>query len=158
MINNVVLTGRLVEIPELRYTPNNKAVTRFTVAVDRPYRKDVEKQADFIKIVAWGSTAEFVCRYFSKGQKIAVIGSIRTGSYEKDGIKRYTTEVYAEKVDFVESKAKESKDKPNTSNEYSNNTETSQSTNTTNTDTYDYESAQQEFEEIPTSYSDDLPF
>lgn len=107
MINNVVLTGRLVEIPELCYTPNNKAVSHFTIAIDRPYRKDVEKQADFIRIVAWGAIAEFVCKYFSKGQKIAIIGSIRTGSYvDKTGVKKYTFDVMAEKVDFVESKIK----------------------------------------------------
>ncbi len=144
MINNVVLTGRLAEIPELRYTPN-KAVSHFTIAVDRPYRKDTEKQADFIRIVAWGATAEFTCKYFSKGQKIAIIGSIRTNSYtdKNTGEKKYTFDVVADKVDFVESKSKS-----NNSNE---------SINSVNNESNDYEPVQQQFENVP--YSDnDLPF
>lgn len=151
MINNVVLTGRLVEIPELCYTPNNKAVSHFTIAIDRPYRKDVEKQADFIRIVAWGSIAEFVCKYFSKGQKIAIIGSIRTGSYvDKTGVKKYTFDVMAEKVDFVESKIKSA-----TSNEQTNNSTNSETTQAKNTE--QYEPVQQQFEDMP--YTDyDLPF
>lgn len=153
MINNVVLTGRLVEIPELRYTPNNKAVSHFTIAIDRPYRKDVEKQADFIRIVAWGATAEFVCKYFSKGQKIAVIGSIRTGSYvdKNTGTKKYTFEVFAEKVDFVENKSK------STSNTSTNSSTTSETHSATNTEQSDYEAVQQQFEDMPYT-DDDLPF
>lgn len=145
MINNVVLTGRLAEIPELRYTPNNKAVSHFTIAVDRPYRKDIEKQADFIRIITWGATAEFTCKYFSKGQKIAIIGSIRTNSYtdKNTGEKKYTFDVVADKVDFVESKSKS-----NNSNE---------SINSVNNESNDYEPVQQQFENVP--YSDnDLPF
>lgn len=75
------------------------------MAVDRPVKSGEEKQADFINIVAWDKTAEFICKYFSKGQRIALTGSIRTGSYtDKDGNKRSTFEVWANNVEFCESK------------------------------------------------------
>ena len=98
--------GRLVADPEIRHTPNDIAVTSFTIAVDRSYVKSgAERQADFIDIVAWRATAEFVCKYFRKGQMIAVQGSIQTRSYtDKDGNKRKAFEVLAEKVDFADSK------------------------------------------------------
>lgn len=77
------------------------------MAVDRHVKSGEEKQADFINIVAWDKTAEFVCKYFSKGQRIALTGSIRTGDYtDKDGKKRYTFDVWASNVEFCESKAK----------------------------------------------------
>lgn len=105
-MNNVSLMGRLTADPELKYTPNNIAITRFSIAVDRQYTKaGEERQADFINIVAWRQTAEFVCKYFHKGNRIALTGQIRTGSYtDKDGNKRYTFEVQAENVEFCESK------------------------------------------------------
>ena len=105
-MNNVQLIGRLTITPELKTTQTGTSLTRFTVAVDRPVKQGEEKQADFINIVAWNKTAEFVCRYFNKGQKIALTGSIRTGSYtDRDGNKRNTFEVWAENVEFCESKA-----------------------------------------------------
>ena len=89
----------------MKHTQNEKAFTRFTVAVDRPTKQGEEKQADFINVVAWNKTAEFVCKYFSKGQRIALTGTIRTGSYtDKGGDKRYTFEVWANNVEFCESK------------------------------------------------------
>lgn len=104
-MNNVSLIGRLTADPEIKYTQNQKAFTRFTVAVDRPVKSGEEKQADFINIVAWNQTAEFVCKYFSKGQRIALTGSIRTGDYtDKDGKKHYTFDVWANNVEFCESK------------------------------------------------------
>ena len=108
-MNQVVLMGRLTADPELRHTPNELAVTAFTVAVNRPYGKDgEERQADFINIVAWRATAEFVCKYFRKGQMIAVQGSIQTRSYtDKDGNKRKAFEVIADKVHFTGEKPKE---------------------------------------------------
>lgn len=104
-MNTAVLIGRLTGDPELRTTQSGKFMTRFTVAVDRPVKSGEEKQADFITVCAWGQRAEMLCKYFSKGNKIGITGSIRTGSYtDKDGIKRYTFEVWAEGVDFCESR------------------------------------------------------
>ena len=105
-MNNVSLIGRLTADPELRHTTSGIAQVRFTIAVDRSFVKaGEERQADFISIVAWRQTAEFICKYFSKGQRIAVIGEIRTGSYtDKDGNKRYTTDVFANNVEFCDSK------------------------------------------------------
>lgn len=108
-MNNVQLIGRLTITPELKTTQTGTSLTRFTVAVDRPVKQGEEKQADFINIVAWNKTAEFVCRYFNKGQKIAIIGSIRTGSYtNNNGDKVYTTDVWASNVEFCESKQAQS--------------------------------------------------
>lgn len=106
MLNVVVLTGRLVADPELKHTPTDVAVTSFAIAVSRKFVKaGEERQADFINIVAWRSTAEFVCRYFKKGQMIAIEGSIQTRTYQdKDGNKRKVFEVWANNVHFVESK------------------------------------------------------
>lgn len=106
MLNVAVLMGRLVADPELRHTPNDVAVTSFTIAVDRSYVKaGAERQADFIDIVAWRATADFVCKYFRKGQLIAVQGSIQTRSYQdKDGNKRKAFEIVADNVHFAESK------------------------------------------------------
>jgi len=106
MVNVAVLMGRLVADPELKHTPNNIAVTRFTIAVNRNYAKTPEdRKSDFIDIVAWRSNAEFVCKYFKKGNLIAVDGSIQTGSYEdREGIKRRKFEVIANNINFVESK------------------------------------------------------
>ncbi|MBQ8133866.1 MAG: single-stranded DNA-binding protein [Clostridia bacterium] len=104
-MNNVSLIGRLTADPELRHTQSGVAMTRFTVAVDRRVRAGEEKQADFISVTAWQQRAEFVCKYFSKGNRIALTGSIRTGSYtDRDGNKRYTTDVWADNIEFCESK------------------------------------------------------
>ena len=110
MINTAVIMGRLVADPELRHTPSDLAVTSFTVAVDRAYSRsnangERERQTDFIDVVAWRSTAEFVCRYFRKGQMIALDGSIQTRTYtDSQGNKRKSTEIVANNVSFTESK------------------------------------------------------
>ena len=106
MLNVAIVMGRLVADPELRHTPNNVAVTSFTVAVDRSYVKSgAERQADFIDIVAWRNTAEFVCKYFRKGQMIALQGSIQTRSYtDSQGIKRKAFEIVADNVHFADTK------------------------------------------------------
>ena len=110
MINTAVIMGRLVADPELRHTPSDIAVTSFTVAVDRAYSRsnangERERQTDFIDVVAWRSTAEFVCRYFRKGQMIALDGSIQTRTYtDSQGNKRKSTEIVANNVSFTESK------------------------------------------------------
>ena len=106
MLNNAVIMGRLVAQPELRKTESGVSVTSFAVAVDRRFNKQgEEKQADFIDIVAWRNTAEFVCKYFSKGQMIAIQGYIQTRLYEdKDGNKRKAVEIVADNVSFCGSK------------------------------------------------------
>lgn len=104
-MNKVILKGRLIADPELRQTPNNISVTKFTVAVDRCAKSGEEKKADFISCVAWRQTAEFVSKYFSKGKEILLIGSLQTGSYEKDGVKHYTTDVLVDNVEFCGSKS-----------------------------------------------------
>lgn len=105
-MNNVSLIGRLTADPELRRTQSDLAMTRFCIAVDRSYTKQgEERQADFINVVAWRQTAEFICKYFAKGQRIALTGRIQTGSYtDKDGNKRNTCDVIAENVEFCEPK------------------------------------------------------
>lgn len=106
MLNQVSLMGRLTADPELRHTPNDIAVTTFTLAVNRSYVKQgAERQADFIDVVAWRSTAEFICRYFKKGQMMAVTGSIQTRNYtDKEGKNRKAFEVVADNVYFTESR------------------------------------------------------
>ena len=104
-MNQVSIIGRLTANPELRHTQSGSACTRFNVAVDRRVKQGEEKQTDFITVVAWQQRAEFICKYFSKGQRIALTGSIRTGNYtDKDGNKRNTFEVWAENVEFCETK------------------------------------------------------
>ncbi len=104
-MNNVSLIGRLTADPELRHTQSGVATTRFSIAVDRRVKTGEERQADFINIVAWNQRAEMICKYFSKGQRIGITGSIRTGSYTaQDGTKRYTFEVWVDNVDFCDSK------------------------------------------------------
>ena len=107
MLNSVCLMGRLVADPELRQTPSGVSVCSFRIAVDRTYQpKGQEKQTDFINIVTWRSTAEFVSRYFRKGQLVAVQGSIQTSQYtDKDGNKRISFDVVADNVFFAEKKA-----------------------------------------------------
>ena len=107
MLNCAVLMGRLVADPELRTTTSGISVTSFRIAVDRSFvRQGEERQADFIDIVAWRQTAEFVSRYFRKGSMIAVQGSIQTRNYEdKQGNKRTAVEVVADNVSFCGSKS-----------------------------------------------------
>lgn len=104
-MNKVILIGRLTKDPELRYTASNTAVTQFTIAVDRRFKSENQPSADFIPIVAWRQTAEFVAKYFSKGNRIAVTGQIQIRSWDDaEGKRRYSTEVIADEVEFVESK------------------------------------------------------
>lgn len=109
MFNLVVLTGRLTADAELRHTQNDIPVCSFTIAVDRRHKADEEKQADFINIVAWRQTAEFVAKHFKKGSMIGIEGAIQTRKYvDKDtGKNRTAFEVVANNVQFVESKKSE---------------------------------------------------
>lgn len=149
MLNTAILMGRLVANPELRHTPNDISVTTFTLAVNRSYAKSgADRQTDFIDIVAWRSTAEFVCRYFRKGQLVAVEGSIQTRTYQdKDGNKRRAFEVVADNVHFAESKKDSSDSQDSYNNDYSQNQAEPAAYTSGNTG---------DFEEIP--IDDDLPF
>ena len=104
-MNIVCLLGRLTDEPELRHTQTQTPVTSFTVAVDRAYQKDGQRQADFINCAAWRQTAEFICRYFRKGQRVALQGSLQSRNYtDKDGNKRTAYEVVIDNAFFAESK------------------------------------------------------
>ncbi len=109
MINCALIMGRLTAAPELRTTSSGLSVTSFTVAVERSYAKSgEERQTDFINIVAWRNTADFVTKYFGKGDMIAVQGSIQTRNYEdKNGNKRTAVELLAESVSFCGGKKDE---------------------------------------------------
>lgn len=102
-MNNVSLVGRLTRDPELRYTSESSmAVARFSIAIDRPTKKDGEKQTDYPNIVVFGKQAESCERFLSKGRQVSIQGRIQTGSYtNKDGVKVYTTEVVANYVEFL---------------------------------------------------------
>ena len=99
-MNLVVLMGRVTSDIEVKKTQSGVSVARFNVAVDRPSKQGEEKKTDFISVVAWRGTAEFCGKYFSKGKMIAIEGSIQTGSYEKDGVKRNTFDIVANNVSF----------------------------------------------------------
>lgn len=112
MINKAIIMGRLTADPELRQTTGGIACCQFTVAVNRDYASQgQERQTDFISVVAWRQTAEFISKYFSKGKMIAIDGELRTRTYDDrryPDVKHYVTEVYANKVSFCESKGSQS--------------------------------------------------
>lgn len=138
-MNKVILMGRLTRDPEVRMS-GDTAVARFSLAVDRRFKKDGEQTADFINCVAFGKTGEFIEKYGRKGTKFVVEGRIQTGSYtNKDGQKVYTTDVVVEQVEFAESKASAD---GNTANNTSN--------SNTPTDT--------NFMDIPDGIDEELPF
>ncbi len=105
-MNKVIECGRLTRDPEVKYTSSdNKPVCRFTLAVDRPTKAGTEKKADFINVVAFGKTAEFISKYFSKGVRILVEGSLRNNNYEdKNGVKHYTLDVWVSQAYFADGK------------------------------------------------------
>lgn len=117
MINKTILIGRLTAHPELKKTQSGTSVCSFCIAVQRNFKDgNGEYQSDFINIVAWRNTAEFVSKFFEKGQLIGIVGSIQTRNYEdKNGNKRTAVEVVAEEASFVESKKEnsQSSEKPN---------------------------------------------
>ena len=110
-MNKVILIGRLTKDPELRFAAGSgTAVSRFTVAVNRQFKKD---ETDFINCVAFGKTAETISQYLTKGRQIAVTGNIRTGSYDaQDGTKRYTTDVAVESFEFIGGNKQDSQNTP----------------------------------------------
>ncbi len=106
MLNKILLQGRLVAAPELKHTPNGVAVASFRIAVERDFKDKAtgERQADFIAVVAWRQTAEFVSRYFAKGRMAIVEGKLQTRDYtDKDGSRRFVSEVVADSVYFGDS-------------------------------------------------------
>ena len=103
-MNHFTGIGRLARDPNVKYTQSGKAYASFTLAIDRRRSADGKQQADFISCVAWEKLAEVISQYVSKGQKIAVEGRIQTRSYEKDGTKRYVTEVVVQSMEFCESR------------------------------------------------------
>ena len=107
-MNKVILMGRLTRNPDVSYSQGEKAtcVARYTLAVDRRFRRDGEQDADFIRCVAFGRQGEFAEKYLKQGTKIVISGRIQTGSYtNRDGVKVYTTDVVVEEQEFAESKA-----------------------------------------------------
>lgn len=144
MINNVILMGRLTADPEVRTTTTGKSVCSFSIAVERSYAKSGEqRQTDFINIVAWGSTANFISKYFTKGSMIALQGQIQTRNYEdKNGNKRTAFEILAREVSFCGSKTQ---------------TNTASAEVATSSQTNRYQSSEPfDFEEI--GDDEDLPF
>lgn len=102
-MNNVALIGRLTRDPELRYTTSQMAVATFSVAIDRPRRADREKETDFPRVTVFGKQAENCEKYLAKGMMVAIQGRLQTGSYtNKNGDKVFTTDVVAERVEFIE--------------------------------------------------------
>lgn len=138
-MNKVILMGRLTRDPEVRMS-GDTAVARFSLAVDRRFKKDGDQTADFINCVAFGKTGEFIEKYGHKGTKFVVEGRIQTGSYtNKDGQKVYTTDVVVEQVEFTESKA-------STDGNTTNNTANSNAPTDTS------------FMDIPDGIDEELPF
>ena len=104
-LNKVILAGRLTTDPELKQTSSGVSTTSFHIAVNRLYERDGQREADFITIVAWRQTAEFICKYFKKGSAICLSGAIQTRSWtDQQGGKRYATEIIAEEAMFVDGK------------------------------------------------------
>jgi len=107
-VNKVILMGRLIRDPELQYSTGQKptAIARYTLAINRKFKRPGEAEADFLRCIAFGKAAEFAEKYFRQGLKIVIVGRIQTGSYtNKEGQKVYMTEVIIEEQDFAESKA-----------------------------------------------------
>ncbi|MDE6357176.1 MAG: single-stranded DNA-binding protein [Eubacteriales bacterium] len=128
-MNKVIISGRLARDPDIRYSQGAEpiAVTRITVAVNRRFKREGEPDADFIGCIAFGKTAEFISKYFTKGKMIGIAGNIRTNSWtDQSGQKKYSTEVYIDEAEFLESKAaseanQNSYQPPNQEQAYNNN-------------------------------------
>lgn len=108
MLNKAILMGRLVKDPELRHTNSGMAVTSFSLAVDRDFKRDGDQKADFFEVVCWDKRADFAAKYFTKGKLVAVSGRLQQRSWtDKDNNKRYTVEIVADELHFAESKRPE---------------------------------------------------
>ena len=116
-MNKIMLIGRLTRDVEMRYSSNNNntAVARYTLAVNRQYKREGEQEADFLRCIAFGKTAELAERYLAKGMKVAVEGRIQTGSYtNREGQKVYTTDIVVERQEFLEKRTNDSPAAPDT--------------------------------------------
>lgn len=117
-MNSVALVGRLTKNPIVTYTQGGSSITKFSIAVDRRFKADGQPSADFINVVVFGKTGEFVEKWFHKGDPISITGRIQTGSYTKqDGTKVYTTDVIAESAEFVPGKPQNQSQEPEQVNE-----------------------------------------
>lgn len=105
-MNKAILIGRLTKDADIRQTTSGTMVAKFTLAIDRRKKEDGTKETDFISCQAWGKRAELIEKYVHKGDKIGLCGQIRTGSYEKDGRKVYTTDVVVDELEFLEKSEK----------------------------------------------------
>jgi len=104
-MNKVIMMGRLTKDPEVRYGQNNTAVARFSLAVDRRYKREGQPDADFFNCVAFGKTAEFIEKYLVKGTKVVTTGELQNNNYtDKDGNKRYDVQIMVNEIEFAESK------------------------------------------------------
>ena len=140
-MNTVQLVGRFTADPEVRYTAgdNSMAIARFSLAIDRRFKREGEPTADFISCKAFGKTAEFIEKYFTKGRRIGVVGRIQTGNYtNKEGQKVYFTEVIADQAEFVDNKS-----------DGANNNQTQHNNSSADTNG---------FENIPDGIDEELPF
>lgn len=147
--NKVILGGRLTSDPELKQTQTGTPVVSFSIAVNRRASKDAAQQADFFNITAWRANAEFVARFFKKGSSICVVGSIQNRSWtDQQGQKRYVTEIIADEVSFVDSRAEGSNFDGNAQQTYTPNAYNAPSLSSTPSET--------NFEEVASD--DDLPF
>lgn len=119
-MNKVILVGRLARDPEVRYPQDNEkaAVGRYTIAVDRRFKRDNEPTADFISCVAFGRAAEFAEKFFRRGMRVSISGRIQTGSYtNKDGVKVYTTDIVVEEQEFAENKGESNQNRQQEDND-----------------------------------------
>ncbi len=157
MLNRIDIMGRLTRDPELRYTPSGKPVVSFAIAVDRDYApKGGEKETDFIDIVAWQSTAEFVHKYFSKGRMIIVSGQLQIRKWDdKDGVKRKSPEIIAERVYFGDSNPDSNKNSH--SQDLNDSTQTASSSPPPPTQQYAASPDIYDYSQLSSS-DDDLPF
>ena len=159
MINQVVLVGRLVKDPEIRYTrgDNAKAMLRYTLAVNRPFRNsEGVYEADFISCVAWDKNAEYIANNFHKGSMMGVIGNIRTGNYMKDGQRVYTTDVWTDRITFVGGKS-EGEQKTAVQKEAPRQRQTKKPSSSQNA-SYAATSSNNSFMNIPDTDDDIMPF
>lgn len=150
-MNKAILMGRLTRDPEVRYGgPENIAIIRFTLAVDRRYKKEGEATADFISCVAFGNRAEFLEKYTKQGTKLVLSGHIQTGSYtNREGVKVYTTEIIVEEIEFAESKnAAQTQQNPKNKEGNAANSQQAQA----------YETDPDGFMNIPDGIDEELPF
>lgn len=112
MLNRVILQGRLTEVPELNHTPNGKAVVSFSIAVEENRETNGERKTNFFRIEAWNATAEFICKYFEKGQQIIVEGRLVSKTYvDKNDVKRKDVYVVADGINFCGAKSREAQEK-----------------------------------------------